>query len=193
MTSLLSPPSSFSLLGVSTCSSASSSVNQPKLNVPSALGAPKSKVFSQPPRITVRLSSTTTLPPLSFHLPARKHLTSSARTHLLLTTDHGGALKRLDMDLEDRERNQLHFEDSSYRNLLSRCRGTWHPLPFLLIVRPTWLAATPVFPLLLASTPLMRGLPPLMVVIVIIIMRERRLPHLLSGQALMLFKSKAVV
>ena len=135
MTLPLSPPSSFSLLGVSTCSSALSSVNQPKLNVPSALGAPMSRVFSQLPRTTARFSSTTTiLFQQSFHLPARKRLMSSVKTRLLLTTDHGGALKRLDMDLEDRERNQLLFEDSSYRSLLSRCRGTWH---HLLLVRPT--------------------------------------------------------
>ena len=135
MTSPSSPPSSFSLLGVSTCSSALSSVNQPKLNVPSALGAPMSRVFFQLPRTTARFSSTTTLLPQSFHPPARKRLTSSAKTRLLLTTDRGGALKRLDMDLEDRERNQPLFEDSSYRNLLSRFQGTWHH-PFLL-VRPT--------------------------------------------------------
>ena len=134
MTSPLSPPSSFSLLGVSTCSSALSSVNQPKLNVPSALGAPMSRVFSQLPRTTARFLSTTNLLQQSFHLPARKRLTLSAKTRQLLTTDHGGALKRLDMDLEDRERNQLPFEDSSYRSLLSRCPGTWH---HLLLVRPT--------------------------------------------------------
>ena len=122
-TSPLFPPSSFSLLGVSTCSSALSSVNQPKLNVPSALGALTSRVFSQLLRTIARFSSTTTLLPQPFHLPARKHLTSSAKTRLVLTTDRGGALRRLDMDSEDRERNQLLFEDSSYRNPLSRCRG----------------------------------------------------------------------
>lgn len=123
MNSPLSPLSSFSPLDVSTCSSALSSVNQPKLNVPSALGALRSKVFSQPPRTTARSSSTTTLLPQPLHLLARKHLTSSAKIRLLLT-DHGRALKSLDMDLEDRERKQLLFEDSSYRSLSSRCRGT---------------------------------------------------------------------
>ena len=127
MTSPLSQPSSFLLLGVSTCSSASFSVNLPKKSAPSALGAPRLKVFSRLPWTTARFSSTTTRLPQPFHLLARKRLTSCARTRLLLT-DHGGVLKRgvlnrLDMDLEDKEKNQLLFVDSFYRSLLSRSRG----------------------------------------------------------------------
>ena len=64
-TSPSSPPLSFSSLGVSTFSSVSSSVNQPKLNAPLALGAPDSGVISQLPRTIARFSS---LLSQSFHL-----------------------------------------------------------------------------------------------------------------------------
>ena len=124
MTLPSSPPSSFLLLGASTCSSVSFSVSQPKLSVPSPLGAPRSKVFSHLPKTTARFSSTiATLFLEPFHLLARSRITSCAKTRLLLTIDHGGAPKRLDMDLEDKEKNQLLFVDLCYRNLLNRCRG----------------------------------------------------------------------
>ena len=68
-----SPLFSFSPLGVSTFSSASSSVNRPKLNVPSALhvGAPGSGMFSQISSGPPRSPSATTLFPESFHPPQR--------------------------------------------------------------------------------------------------------------------------
>jgi len=189
MTLPLSPPSSFLLLGASTCSSVSFSVSQPKLSVPSPLGAPMSKVFSHLPKTAARFSSTmATLFLELFHLLTRSHITSCAKIRLLLTIDHGGAPKRLDMDLEDKERNQLLFVDLSYRNLLNRCRGIWRHLLLLPPVRPNWLAVIPVYPLLLASTLLGRVMTPIKV-IVMIIMKEGRLPHLLSGQAPLLFRT----
>jgi len=180
MTLPSSPPSSFLLLGASTCSSVSFSVSQPKPSVPSALGAPRSKVFSHLPKTTARFSSTiATLFLELFHLQARSRITSSAKIRLLLTIDHGGAPKGLDMDLEDKERNQLLFVDLSYRNLLNRCRGIWRHHLLLPLVRPTWLATIPVYPLLLVSTLLGR----------VMILKEERLPHLLSGQAPLPFKT----
>jgi len=158
-------------------------VNPPRPSVPSPLGAQKSKAFFQLPRTTGPFSSTTTLLPYPSPLVVvRKHLTSRAKTRRLLTRDHGGALKRLDMGSEDKERKKPLFEDLSSRSLLSPCPGTCHhPL-----VRSTRLATIPVYPLLPASTLLITRM--MSISRMVSIMKGQRHPHLLSGRAPLLFK-----